>query len=619
MFARMNRQKDMSPKMKLYPRTTRLTFCLASITACLFAFSAVAATQDDQARQDHAVAVALSKLDTLQPLTAGDRAALKGAARRRTLQSLRICGDPGNLPFSNNQLEGYENKIAEILAKAMDTHTEYYWRPYIDRGMLRETYGNDQCDVLMDLPLGFEGVLLTEPIYKTTFVLASLADRHYNFKSLEDPELAKLKIGVYQTSAIRQVFHEHGMDKSLVVHSVTHDADINPKDAPIYQVQQVVDGSLDVAAVWGPFAGYYKAVKKAPIAVQPVNLMEDQIPLEFEMAFGVPTTDRILKYKIDLALQDNKAAIEKVLRDYGVPLVKCSDCIVEGDLPAHGVYAALPPTPAAELKSSVTMKQLESWLAAGADVNEEFSNAVTAGSVDRASFLLSKGADPNKPDDQGETPLINAAQAHNADLLKLLLDHGAKVNARDANGMTALLEAVMQDDVPTIKLLASHGADLDERTPDQATPLALAIVENKMLAALALIDVGAPVNGPSGELGLTPLMVAAGRQETEMSLEAGRHEIENLSTDPHYPGPLQVARALIAHKADVNAVSKSGVTALMLAAAHNNPPIVGLLLQSGADPSKRSPDKKTALDLAVENGNDSVVSLIRLIQQSGGK
>ena len=70
------------------------------------------------------------------------------------------------------------------------------------------------------------------------------------------------------------------------------------------------------------------------------------------------------------------------------------------------------------------------------------------------------------------------------------------------------------------------------------------------------------------------------------------------------PGPLQVARALIAHKADVNAVSKSGVTALMLAAAHNNPPIVGLLLQSGADPSKRSPDKKTALDLAVENGND---------------
>jgi ankyrin repeat protein len=120
-------------------------------------------------------------------------------------------------------------------------------------------------------------------------------------------------------------------------------------------------------------------------------------------------------------------------------------------------------------------------------------------------------------------------------------------------------------------------------------------------------------------MGLTPLMVTAGRQETELTLEAGRHEVENVSGDAHYPDPLQVARVLIAHKADVNAVSKSGVTALMLAAAHNNPPVVGLLLQSGADPSKRTPDKKTALDLAVENGNDSVVSLIRLIQQSNGK
>lgn len=607
-------------KLPLLP-PSKLVFRFSAVAASLLALTAVAsaATKDEEARLDHAVAVALSKLDTLQPLTAGDRAALKAAARKRHLDSLRICGDPGNLPFSNDRLEGYENKIAEILAKAMDTHTQYYWRPYLDRGLLRETYGNDQCDVLMDLPMGYEGVLLTEPIYKTTFVLASMADRNYQFKSLEDPALAKLKVGVYQTSAVRQVFHEHGMDKNLVIHTVSHDADINPQDAPIYQVQQVVDGSLDVAAVWGPFAGYYKAMKNAPITIQPVNLMESQIPLEYEMAFGVPTTDRILKYKIDLALQDNKAAIEKVLRDYGVPLVKCSSCIVEGDLPAHGEYSALPPTPTSELKSSVTMKQLESWLAAGADVNEEFGNAVTAGSVDRASFLLSKGADPNKPDDQGELPLINAVQAQNVDLVKLLLDHGAKINVRDANGMTALLEAVMQDDVPTIKMLAGRGAELDERTPDQATPLAFAIVENKMKAALALIDIGAAVNAPSGELGLTPLMVAAGRQETELSLEAGRHEVENLSTDPHYPGTLQVARALIAHKADVNAVNKAGVTALMLAAAHNNPPIVGLLLQSGADPSKRSLDKKTALDFAVENGNDSVVSLIRLLQQSGGK
>ena len=324
---------------------------MATLLACVGL--ADAAPQDAQARLDHAVAVALSKLDTLQPLTAGDRAALKAAARKRHLDSLRLCGDPGNLPFSNDRLEGYENKIAEILAKAMDTHTQYYWRPYIDRGMLRETYGNDQCDVLMDLPMSYEGVLLTEPIYKTTFVLASRADRNYNFKSLEDPELAKLKIGVYQTSAIRQVFHEHGMDKSLSsTPSVTTRISIPRMRRSIRSSRSLTAHSTSPR--YGvPFAGYLQAVKKAPLTIQPVNLMENQIPLEFEMAFGVPTTDHILKYKLDLALQDNKAAIEKVLRDYGVPLVTCSDCIIAGDLPAHGVYAGLPPTPVAELKSSV--------------------------------------------------------------------------------------------------------------------------------------------------------------------------------------------------------------------------------------------------------------------------
>ncbi|MEW6438301.1 MAG: quinoprotein dehydrogenase-associated putative ABC transporter substrate-binding protein [Pseudomonadota bacterium] len=608
--------------MKPFPVNVVKSLLRLSAAVSLLAVAnigAFAATPDDQAHLDHAVAVALSKNDALLPLNAGDRAALKAAARKRHLDALRICGDPGNMPLSNDKLEGYENKIADILAKAMDTRVQYYWRPYLQRGMLRETFGSNQCDVLMDMPVGGDGALLSEPIYKTAFVFVSRTDRNYHFKGLEDPALAKLKIGVYETSAIRQVFHEHGMDRSLVVRNASYDADIHPMNAPIYQVQQVIDGELDAAALWGPFAGYYKAVKKAPITIQPANLMDNEIPLEFEMALGVPTTDRILKYKIDLALHDNKAAIEKVLRDYGVPLVKCSDCIVEGDLPAHGEYSALPPTPIADLQSSVTMKQLKSWLADGADVNQEFNNAVTAGSVDRVTFLLGKGADPNKPDDQGEVPLINAIETQNLSLVKLLLDHGAKVDERDTNDTTALLESVMLDDVPAIKLLAAHGADLNAPTSDKAVPLAFAIIENKMEAALALIEAGASVTAPSGKQGLTPLMVAAGRQDTELSFQAGRHEIQIVSSDPHYPDTLRIARALIAHKADVNAVSTSGVTALMLAAAHDNPPIVGLLLQSGADPSKLSPDKKTALDLAVDNGNASVISLIRLIQQSNGK
>lgn len=604
--------------MTLSPlRSARLALKAGVILAtCAFV---IPCSAEDTSKEDKAVAAALRKLDSLQPLNSGDRAALKAAARKMALPALRVCADPGDMPISNDRQEGYWNKILDILAQTMNTHVEYYWRPYIERGMMRETFGNDKCDVLMDLPMDYEGVVMSEPVYETTFVFAYRADHDYNIKSLGDPRLKKLSIGVYEISAVRQVLKQHGIDNNVVLQPVTHDADINPKDQPSYQVQEVVDGQLDIAAVWGPFAGYYKAVKKAPIVIQPINKMEDDFPLEFKLGLGVQPQERILKYKIDLALEDNKAEIEKVLRDYGVPLVQCSDCTVEGDLPAHGDYTQPPPPPPSDNKSPVSLEQLKGWLAAGADVNDEFDDAVLASDMQRVEFLVGKGADVSKRNEQGDEPLNIAALQRNPDLVKFLLDHHADVNSRGSNGMTPLLEAVMQDDTGTLKVLAAHGADLESRTPDGATPLDFAIAENKMKAALTLIDVGAPLNTKSTKLGLTPLMVAAGREPIEYSISGGRHEVENLSLDPHYPDPLQVARALIAHGADVNAVSDSGVTALMLAAAHDSTPIVGLLLQSGADPAKRSPDGKTALDMAVENGNDTVVSLIRLMQQSSGK
>lgn len=603
-----------------YPLARSVKSALAVCTlsfACIFALPGAA---QDASKQDAATAAALRKLDSLQPLTAGDRAALKAAARHMSLQTLRVCADPGNMPLSNDRGEGYENKIIQILATAMNTQVTYWWWPYIARGLVRETLGQaDKCDVLLDMPEGYEGVLLSEPIYKTTFVLASRADRHYDIKSLDDPKLKQLKIGVYQTSAIRQVLQQHGVFDNVVIHALSHDADLKPEDQPSYQVQQVVDGTLDMAGVWGPFAGYYKTVKKAPIALQPINMMEDDFPLEFELGLGVRTSDQLLKYKIDLTLEDKKAEIEKVLRDYGVPLVKCSDCLVEGDLPAHGVYTKPPPVDQSQAKPVVSMQKLESWLAAGADVNQEFDNAVLASDMQRIEFLLGKGADINKPDQQGAPPLVTAAGSRDPNLVKFLLDHHANVDARDGNGMSALHQAIVQDDAATMKVLTDHGASVEERTPDGLTPLGFAILEDKLAAAIALINAGAKVDAPSGSAGLTPLMITAGKQPISLSLQGGRQPVEKLTLDPNYPDLLQVAHSLIDHHADVNVVSASGVTALMLAAAHNNTSIVGLLLQSGADATKRSPENKTALDIAVENGNETVVSLIRLMQQSNNK
>src|SRR5579875_2714410 len=132
-------------------------------------------------------------------------------------------------------------------------------------------------------------------------------------------------ITISRISAIRQVLAQHRVKDNVDILPVSHDADINPKHQPSYQVQQMIDGQYDVVGVWGPFAGYYKAVKKAPITLQPVNMMEDNFPLEYELGLGVQPQERILKYKIDLALNDTRAEIQKVLNDYGVPLVKCSE------------------------------------------------------------------------------------------------------------------------------------------------------------------------------------------------------------------------------------------------------------------------------------------------------
>jgi len=109
---------------------------------------------------------------------------------------------------------------------------------------------------------------------------------------------------------------------SAVLHGflLTHNADIVADNQPSYQVQQVIDGALDVAAAWGPMAGYYKAVIHAPLIIQPVNMMEDKVPMEFDMALAVPRGRPDVKAAIEQALEQRKSEIHQILTEFGVPL-----------------------------------------------------------------------------------------------------------------------------------------------------------------------------------------------------------------------------------------------------------------------------------------------------------
>jgi quinoprotein dehydrogenase-associated probable ABC transporter substrate-binding protein len=543
-------------------------------------------------------------------LTPGERIAIREEAKKayksKALDQLVVCADPGNMPFSNKKRQGFENKIAELLGKATGAKVSFYWRPSYERGMTRQTFGTGMCDAMIDIPVGYERLLTTEPIYRTTYVLATRSDSGIHIKNFDDPQLKKLKIGVYETSGIRQVLLKHGIFDNVSVQTVTHDADINVKDQPWYQVQKVVDGKLDIAAVWGPFAGWVKA-KGEPITIQPVNLWEDTVPLEFDLGIGVRKTDVLLKYILDYALDDNKAQITKILNDYGVPLVQCSRCVVEGTLPAHGSYTKPIPAQTAQAESAskkaAALKALKARVAAGADLNQELSEAIIANDPARVKFLVSKGADVNARGSQGYTPLTSAARQRYTDMIKLLLKLGANVNARDADNMTPLLEAVIRDDVPSIKVLLAHGANVQARGPQGFDPLALSIEERRYEAAQALIDAGAKVNAAVGDQGLTPLMIAVAQSAPA----------EGAKFIPSSTRPIDIAKALIKRGADVNAKDKTGMTALMVAASHDNAAMVGLLLQSGANPKAKNAQGQTALAIAKLNGNKEAAQAISVL------
>jgi quinoprotein dehydrogenase-associated probable ABC transporter substrate-binding protein len=507
-------------------------------------------------------------------------------APREAQAALRVCADPGNMPLSNNHGEGLENKLAEVLARALGTTVTYYYRPSMERGLTRTTLDADQCDVMLDMPVDADDVLTTTALYRTTFVLAYRSDRGISIKSLDDPRLKQLRVGVYETSAIREALADHGVGK-LEVHYLSHNGDLVPENQPSYQIQQVIDGKLDVAAAWGPLAGYYKVVKKAPLTIQPVNLMDDTVPLEFDMALAVRRNDHALQQQLEQAMHAQRDALHAVLTEFGVPLVSCDSCIVSGDLPAHGPYQPAAPAPPAMTGPTVTIAQLNDWLAHGANVNTELSNAVTADDKVRVTYLLEKkGAAINALDLQGETPLHHALQLRYPDMVAFLVAHGADVNLRDRDGWTPIMTAAYGDDGDAVKLLAAHGADPNALSAQNLTALGIATQYGKDKAALALIAVGADPNRPIGEAGYTPLMLVAANDARD------------------------VAQALMQKGADVNARNSGGVTALMIAAANGRAEMAELLVRAGANVKAQSERGDTALSIARAKGHEKVIKVL---------
>lgn len=248
-----------------------------------------------------------------------------GAARRQPPPPLRVCADPNNLPFSNDQREGFENRIALLLAHDMGTTAQFSWRPQM-RGFVRKGLKAGACDVYMGVPASFGPLLTTSAYYRSTYVLVYRTKSAVHVRSLDDPALRKLRVGVhmigddYQNTPPAQALAARGMIDNVRGFPIVDDYS---KPSPQAHILQALErGEIDVAIVWGPFAGYFARRAPSPLTIVPVTPSKDvsgQL-FAFDIAMGVRRTDSTLARTLDSLLVREKPAIQKILSDYGVPL-----------------------------------------------------------------------------------------------------------------------------------------------------------------------------------------------------------------------------------------------------------------------------------------------------------
>jgi quinoprotein dehydrogenase-associated probable ABC transporter substrate-binding protein len=246
-------------------------------------------------------------------------------------RALRVCQDPNNLPFSNEKGEGFENRIAAILARQMNLPLEQFWYPQrmnIVRNTLRFKLPGEsdyRCDLLTGVPAGWGAVASTKPYFRSTYVIAYVKGRALSFDSpeaflaLPKAQLSQLRIGVYDRTPATQWLLKHGLIERAVPFRILN---ADPQHYPGRIVErELVEGKIDIAVVWGPIAGYFaRRVREAEVALVPLK-SEPGVQFEFEVAMGVRHGEPGWLKQVDEALASSREQIAAVLQEYGVPMV----------------------------------------------------------------------------------------------------------------------------------------------------------------------------------------------------------------------------------------------------------------------------------------------------------
>jgi len=239
---------------------------------------------------------------------------------------LRVCADPNNLPFSNSRGEGFENKLAELLARELNADLRYTWHAQ-RRGFVRETLRAKACDLIPGVPTSFELAMPTRPYYRSTYVFVQRKDAPFRVHSFDDAVLRRVKVGVqfigddYANTPPAHALAARGVVRNVVGFSVY--GDYREPNPPARILDAVADRRVDVAVVWGPLAGWYARTSRVPLVLEPVSPQIDVpfLPMVFDISMGVRRDDPGLRQEVDAVLRRRKAAVDSILTNYGVPRV----------------------------------------------------------------------------------------------------------------------------------------------------------------------------------------------------------------------------------------------------------------------------------------------------------
>ena len=234
-------------------------------------------------------------------------------------QVLRVCADPANMPFSNQKGEGFENKIADIIGDEMGIPVEYTWFPQAV-GFTRNTLLAKRCDVIIGTGQGDELVLNTNHLYRTAYALLYKPGTGLDgVTSLFDPKLKDKKVGVVIGSPPADLINKAGlMGKARPYRMMVDRRFESPGEE---MVKDIRSGEIDAGVLWGPMAGYFASRGGEKLTVVPLIEDSKHGRTEFRITGGVRQGDDLWKRQLNDIIRKRQADIDRVLLDYGVPLI----------------------------------------------------------------------------------------------------------------------------------------------------------------------------------------------------------------------------------------------------------------------------------------------------------